>query len=753
MINKSHNAKRGFTLVECIIAIAVISIITMSAVLIFKQALDFISGQWNNYQVQLTGDNILSTFQATEDKESFAKSLEEFLGCAHNGDEENTDVLTVFGRYSEYDMSSEMVAKSFKTVRVFDRGKVQFFTQPSSEITADTSPLAELVYVSEQDKSNFNSTDKTRITDNTSIYKEMGAGGGEINAITVCYYNYVDSDKLIVGTLNHTRGYHFAAYKVYRGEGNVIKVSLTYDYVSLKDSGLVYDNNETHKVLERDATPIEKYLFEKGYVAVFNYDSGSSADLITGSGRRVFPVYYVDDDGNMQRVKKDEKTVYLVVDGNTKNNTNRDWDNGRYYSVDHAKLVLSDKTAPSEIWSEVYGSLYSEYEAARTKAYNDTYAAVYEEAKLRTLLDFTARTEADLAANRARDAVGSYDNYLWNNLPAVEADISTVEQSFDWYGLPIFCLHGEDGGENCYTLNTSGYASNHHYTDGTFPKGGSFSVEKGDVYPISDSIVIDGTFISRYHDYELKDPSQSNLCYVIEKDNTLAIYSRPESTSDVGTLLYTYNGSKKTDALNLFGSNCEFVLDATYASDGTRYCNLVQSLVITKVVCANKKITFYSNSSEIFCFNYDNSDIYSSDKESIETGSFKEFYGDGGTLNITNSAGAKVNFKPGMRWDNKAAAYVLTVSFTETDGTTVTKTIFTGHTTSVESKYVDLEAEAQNFVESAEELVYDVYTKYYTYYRGKYALLAKAVFSANVSSTSTAFDPSIKIWFISTDEL
>ncbi len=131
LTKKNNHRKKGFSLVECVVAIAVITLVTSVAVGVYTSAQGSSSHQWGNYLATVMADDAVACFKNAEDLDQFearSADLEELRKC---GDR------IVVG--TDGDSAEDTV--SYQTIRAHEDGRVEFYTQ-----TPTGTPFATFTY-------------------------------------------------------------------------------------------------------------------------------------------------------------------------------------------------------------------------------------------------------------------------------------------------------------------------------------------------------------------------------------------------------------------------------------------------------------------------------------------------------------------------------------------------------------------------------------------------------------------------------
>lgn len=131
--------KKGFTLVECIVAITIILVITASAIGIYQTALNSSNRQWNRYVSTVMADNALACFQSSDNMSDFESKLSELQADGNIIKNPGADV-TVTATYNELVLSGgQAVETPFSKVRAWNNkdnkgGLVQFLKDDNTSI-------------------------------------------------------------------------------------------------------------------------------------------------------------------------------------------------------------------------------------------------------------------------------------------------------------------------------------------------------------------------------------------------------------------------------------------------------------------------------------------------------------------------------------------------------------------------------------------------------------------------------------------
>jgi len=253
--------KNGFTIVECVVAMAVMTIISATAVMTYMMASTSINDRWNRFRASVFGNNMLTFFQAADSMNGFDSFFEEGI-LTHSKEVEKTEEVSLDAlKYDEYDPKNQIIPFACTSVKA-DKlaGKVTFYGGKS-----------ELLSFSYNGEMNAFTSD-TATLGNTSVYNVSDEQHQFI-------YTYPDSGSLIVST-------------------NASTTTISCD-----------GRNKTY-----NTTSFEKYLLNKGWYLVLNNIDGK---YFTFNAYNIYTNEKItSSQGDLLfRIKGEEKRNYLEING------------------------------------------------------------------------------------------------------------------------------------------------------------------------------------------------------------------------------------------------------------------------------------------------------------------------------------------------------------------------------------------------------------------------------------------------------
>jgi len=289
---KKCKNKKGVTIIECVVAMAVVAIIASISITILQSTTGIIYGKWDRYTSAITASNALSIFKTSENIDDFSQRLKNLLSCSEalaTDDDQKISIPTTEGSL-EYDLSSRMIKKPFKTVRVYTGDKkVRFLKSETADETlpADSDKLLDIDYGSSN--SSFN----------TDIAYFGNSGMYDLKV-----------DKMFDGTVGRI------SYKLSGTDGSNVKHSITliYDYFTATGAGTdqlqvhISDGSTTYS---NAANAFEKELFNnKQFLVPYGYVINKSGQSSNDRNDLACMLYSADTGSPI--VSSSKYTIYLI---------------------------------------------------------------------------------------------------------------------------------------------------------------------------------------------------------------------------------------------------------------------------------------------------------------------------------------------------------------------------------------------------------------------------------------------------------
>ncbi len=313
---------KGFTLVECVVAIAVVSIVSIASIVIYRISINSTRRQWDNYMSTISANNALSCFQNAENLTDFLENGTKIdLKSFNNKTSKNNIDVPMF--YKDLDLSElQLKPQAFTKVRRFDSGKVIFYNGDTRLITfkyAEDNLSTFVEDAKDLDEGLINLDYETK-DDKYSIGGE-GSSYGEIKSINYTTYIKGKEDNYGLTTWKDDNNQRPAlTIDYYRDSSDNLKVKISgklqtgYTTKTTAKNGASITNGIA--TLEYDATDFEKYLLKKSYVLRCVGIKTKSGNLIDAT----FEVYTARSDKSLKRATDSNgKEIYYKVcniDGN-----------------------------------------------------------------------------------------------------------------------------------------------------------------------------------------------------------------------------------------------------------------------------------------------------------------------------------------------------------------------------------------------------------------------------------------------------
>lgn len=287
---KFLRSKKGFTLVECVVALALFAVITASVMTVFATSRNQIQKNNDQYKIDLTANNILAAYEGSNTSGSFKKRLNSIgLELSNPGTFNKTIGTEGTGQYS-FDSQNIPVAQEFGKITVKD-GAATFYAKDGSAMVSFKDTYTDNKLQGEAWKDYFNQSD-VKYADGVMNIE------GKVNIYLVgeCDYTY---------TVN------------YNG-----KTTLN---IKPKES-IIYSETS----VEKPASEFENYLVKNGYYLKCIYRDYSPS-LLTSYDYFYFQVFNAKDNTPVKD-GKNQCLYYCVTVA-----TNDEFKNysGNYSSIDN----------------------------------------------------------------------------------------------------------------------------------------------------------------------------------------------------------------------------------------------------------------------------------------------------------------------------------------------------------------------------------------------------------------------------------
>jgi len=708
--------KKGFSIVECIIAIVVICIISGSAIAIYSLSSNSSSNRWDSYHTVVVANNALNIFKSSEDSDGFTADLTRLLGTSSALASNTSDSITISGRdsYTEYDVSKQMVSTNFGTLRVYKDGYVKLF---SSKIGNQDTSTQELLKINYKDNSNYSSDTNELNAQDTIFDQKYEKSVVEYNSITVTAANKEEdtvSSKCLVrdGIKPVTRSFKYTSSI---NENTVITITNSTVKISYKINANSY--------WEKDAENYKDYITGKKISTL-----PAPLSALKSSIKNVLANNYEDLEQTYTTTELEKYLLsqgwYLSFDANSMDKTGDGFTGYIYFSVNDANSSSLTPVTNSEGKNLYIRVHYNSQNLIRSWSSSDASFTIDN-------IMCTYTTASSIQDAKSKE-YSQFNEVFGTNL----------DYNFKWSGIPCYVNDLES------TMVTSSPYFDHVVTKV------SCDSNKGQ---------------SLYFDYTIKDCYLSNLAYVITRNyngtNSLEFYTSQD------LLIYKYNGTEaQVNSLletvrNTFGfSKDDDVVsyavnsqgEALYDDNGVQIVEYTIHRKMSKPISIksikfepntiNKEfdgeIGFYDESgNKVFWFNYSDESTFYSDVNSVRNAGnqFSSYYimenSSEGILQQTDSSGVII-----QRLNNQ---------FQVNCGDTI---VFIANTTNIDADPNIIDLKKQETVkEMTTEIVNGAVKQCYTYTRGKHSLFIIATFSE--VSYDQSVEPHIKIWTLDTDEL
>lgn len=307
MKRMKKNKRRGFTVVECVAAILVITIVTACAIGIFRTALSTGEDNWNNYLADAIVENALAAFQSSESAEEFDEIIREVM--VKTAEDRLTPVIEItHGGAAESSLSDVMLPVHFTKVRAteaeqivaFYNGETPILTLQYNENTKYVSDKAAL-----NNAALFEEQKNEQASLGTITVKGNGGGSGEGSESTAVE----EKIELFIGFSKSSTAKQF---------------TVTYD---TKNSKVTYASKDGKTTKTCAMTDFEKYLLENGIY--LSPKSGTYTTSGSSTGQAEFYAYYLTDNTAVTRDGQQLcfKMSFTFSTGKFLNDTSWKWNN------------------------------------------------------------------------------------------------------------------------------------------------------------------------------------------------------------------------------------------------------------------------------------------------------------------------------------------------------------------------------------------------------------------------------------------
>jgi len=236
--------KKGFSLVECLVAFLIISIVSVSAFTTIRTSNNYIRNNWNKYCAEIMADNALACFQGSDNNTAFATKFSDGTACGNGGQNAVTQSSTAeyYNRTFQAGTSSGL---QFDSIVATESSKEIKFLNGTDEALALTDNSSYSNYVHD----NADSLDKL-----TSVYSKTPSTN---NSITV---------DIISG--------HAAQINTYKAFSSLQYIIGT-DGVEIysRKSTMNQGNREIKDITNLEITPVERHFLDNNQFLCFNYNS------------------------------------------------------------------------------------------------------------------------------------------------------------------------------------------------------------------------------------------------------------------------------------------------------------------------------------------------------------------------------------------------------------------------------------------------------------------------------------------------
>ena len=423
--------KKGFSLVECIIAIVIITTISIVSVSTYISAQSTTNKEWDKFKASMVADSSVSAFQSADKIADFMKRSPEGLKALKTTQEIYNDSGEEISEEPTQPETPEEIPTSvdFKSIRAYENGKVKLFNR-ALDVNTDT-------YTDEIASFNYSGKEAQYKAD-----KQYLDG--------LSFYNKAkkeDSSDVVTTAFKFTqaKGTSHMSMGGERTDPN----KATFDY----NDGKVSITDNSGKTKSYDQTPLEAYLVSKGQFLGFA-DNTNVGNTMNGTPIMYEPTY--DASGN----KKEDGVFYFYV-----------------YQLDYSKSPITVSKVKSGRNTKVIRVTYDDNKDLFSSADKSSW-----------------NTEKCIHVKSVQWAWVPVDDYTGNNtVQAKYNDYFTDDngnkfENFDWYGLPLFAYYCNGNQNEGRTPNWTlkGGISNHTtvkkliYTDYSLKTGAGVTALKID---------------------------------------------------------------------------------------------------------------------------------------------------------------------------------------------------------------------------------------------------------------------------------
>jgi len=694
--------KKGITLVECIMAIAVISIISAVAVVIYRTSLRSTNKQWDNYLTTVMADNALACFQNANDLATFEENLD---GLTQVGNDATQYFdIKVSESVREMNLSTQSaIPASFDKIRTYDTGVVS--------VISGSDTLAEFNYGG---KTSQFTADTALLTKSDGMYSAssapakktltVNASGGGKSSVPVCQTSY--------------------------------QFVITEEQVALYFRGSVYSGKQATtrdtKNITYDTTPIEKYYLKNNRFLVPNTKSYKETVKIRVNSKYtnyclfVFAVFEMSDDGVVSQAKNASgKYIYVCAVAEKPSSAPTDWLNDstgykivRVYEGYSATSFCSNEGNTSGDMNVYENGSYVVKYGRQINTTADVFSCFMKSTSTTSFTSFSKCFNAS-GVTEITSSVTSAD-FTWKYIPALVA----LKNGQSYY-LPQFILNTNFyNNESLWSTRTNFLVYKHssdNFSD--FPKGAPGVSSKAE-----------------YTDYVLKSgvsvPSQIYCA--------LAKTGEIQLCGSADTLLYDFHGDI-TNPLAQIKSKCGF--QTGVAADGgfTKWWSVTAGIRLTKVIqnTAASAIEFYDGSKKVIWFDYANSTDYSDACAALLTQYGTNYDGDG-NIKTATTGDMLVRY-------NDSGLYEVLVRNGATD-----TVVFSTDKGVLRTQLNDESMSFERAVGGTSTIQGTAITRCYQYVPndGDMACFIRVTFANAISvDTTNSVEPRIRIWIIPRDKL
>jgi len=339
-----NKRKKGFTLIECIVAFAIVTVVSTSAVVIYQSVTKSMVGKWDNYAVTVSASNVLSVFKASDNTADFANKLSavlsEFEINKASGEKNDTVEVPTVDSSLEYDLSQKMSSTGFGTIKAVEETKKVTMLNSSGN-TLLTLNAGDSDYTTVRDK----------ISGMTSVYNADKSNEESIDETEKIYIPYNSSDK-----------------------------TKQFDIIINKTKKTITITSKSNATQTSAMNEFEEYIYiTKGWYLEPNSNSGQSSvpSLAQNSETSGYLSFFVKEQKTNNRVQYNGSDMLLQMNF-------YQYDNGlpaSCTSLGNAKMDFTSATKWQDVSTKVYSVTYyntsKNFEQFKKKNYTDMSAFIY----------------------------------------------------------------------------------------------------------------------------------------------------------------------------------------------------------------------------------------------------------------------------------------------------------------------------------------------------------------------------------------